>query len=179
MRFEPTELQGVVLVKLEQHVDERGYFARSFCAAEFAAEGLANHFPQSSLSFNKVAGTLRGMHYQLAPHAETKLVRCSRGAILDVVVDLRPSSKSYLRWQSFELNHLNGHALYIPDGFAHGFQTLADNCEVSYSITPAFVSGAGAGLRWDDPAIDIRWPRPISRISEKDRSWPLLGKASS
>jgi dTDP-4-dehydrorhamnose 3,5-epimerase len=174
MRFEQTDIEDLVLVLPERHVDTRGYFARVFCADEFAAAGLTSLFPQTSVSFNVRAGTVRGMHYQTAPHAETKLVRCIRGAILDVVVDLRPDRPSFRQWRAFELTPGNAHALYIPEGFAHGFQTLSDETEVAYAITPAFVPDAGAGLRPDDPALAIRWPLPISVISEKDLSWPLL-----
>ena len=118
------------------------------------------------------------MHFQREPHGETKLVRCARGAIRDVVVDLRPAQPTYLQWRGFDLTAENGLALYIPDGMAHGFQTLEDETEVAYAITPSFVPGAGAGLRWDDPAIAVRWPLPVRVIAEKDRSWPLLARAS-
>lgn len=175
MRFERTDLAGLVLVHPERHVDERGYFVRTFSAEDFAAEGLVASFPQESLSFNAKAGTVRGMHYQKAPHGETKLVRCARGAIFDVAIDLRPAEPTYLQWRGFELSAENGLSLYIPDGFAHGFQALADESEVAYAITPAFVPGAGAGVRHDDPAIDLRWPLPVSVISDKDRSWPSFG----
>jgi dTDP-4-dehydrorhamnose 3,5-epimerase len=177
MRFEQTDIDGLVRVLPERHVDTRGYFARVFCADEFAAAGLASFFPQTSVSFNVGAGTIRGMHYQTAPHAETKLVRCIRGAILDVVVDLRPDQPSFRQWRAFELTAVNGYALYIPEGFAHGFQTLRDETEVAYAITPAFVPDAGAGLRPDDPALAILWPLPVNVISEKDLSWPLLRPA--
>ena len=175
MRFEPTGFSGLVLVRPERHADERGYFTRTFCAEEFGAQGLVGLFPQQSLSFNRTRGTLRGMHFQRAPHEETKLVRCARGAILDAVVDLRPDQPTYLRWQGFELTAANGDALYIPAGFAHGFQTLADDTEVAYAITPAFAPGSGSGVRYDDPAIDVRWPLRVGVISDKDRAWPLIG----
>jgi dTDP-4-dehydrorhamnose 3,5-epimerase len=174
VRFERTAFAGLVAVHPERRADERGYFARTFCVEEFARESLKTGFPQMSLSFNAKAGTVRGMHYQRDPHAETKLVRCARGAILDVVVDLRPDEPTFRQWCGFELSAKNGIALYIPEGFAHGFQTLTDETEVAYAITPSFVPGAGVGLRWDDPAINVRWPQPISVISERDGAWPLL-----
>ena len=173
MQFVPTDFDGVVLVKPERLEDERGYFARMSCTEDFADRGLTP-FVQSSVSFNARRGTVRGMHFQLAPHGETKLVRCVRGAILDVVVDLRSNSPTYRRWLAFELNAANGHALYIPKDMAHGFQTLEDNTEVFYMITPSFKLGFAAGIRFDDPAIDVRWPLPISVIADKDRFWPLL-----
>lgn len=176
MRFAPTDLAGLVLVHPERHVDERGYFVRTFSAEDFAAAGLVSAFAQESLSFNAKAGTVRGMHYQRAPHGETKLVRCARGAIFDVAVDLRPDEPTYLQWRGFELSAENGLALYIPGGFAHGFQTLADASEVAYAITPAFVPGFGDGVRFDDPAADVRWPLPVGVIAEKDRAWPLLAE---
>jgi dTDP-4-dehydrorhamnose 3,5-epimerase len=176
MHFEPTGFANLVVVKQERHQDERGYFSRTFCADEFGARGLISHFPQSNLAYNQTRGTVRGMHYQRVPHAETKLVRCARGAILDVVVDLRPDQPTYLRWEGFELTAGNGAALYIPAGFAHGYQTLADETEVAYAITPAFVPGFGCGLRFDDPAIDVRWPLPVTIISDKDRTWPLVAE---
>lgn len=179
MRYERLDLAGLVLVHPERHADERGYFVRVFCAEEFAREGLVTDFPQASLSFNHRAGTVRGMHFQLPPHSETKLVRCTRGAIQDVVVDLRPHSATFRQWRGFRLSAENGLALYIPDGFAHGFQTLADATEIAYSITPPFAPGAGAGLRWDDPALGIGWPLPVTVIADKDRTWPLLADGAA
>lgn len=179
MIFEQTDLAGVVLVRPERLADARGYFTRTYCAEEFAAGGLRAAFPQTSLSFNISRGTVRGMHFQRDPHAETKLVRCARGAILDVVVDLRPGSATYLAWRGFELSAANGVALYIPEGFAHGFQTLEDETEVAYAITPAFAPGHGDGVRFDDPAIDVRWPLPVAVISDRDRDWPLVGRRDS
>jgi dTDP-4-dehydrorhamnose 3,5-epimerase len=176
MRFEPAGFTDLVLVRQERHHDDRGYFSRTFCADEFRAHGLVDFFEQSNVAFNGTCGTVRGMHYQAAPHAETKLVRCARGAILDVVVDLRPDQPTYLCWKSFELTAANGDALYIPPGFAHGYQTLADETEVTYAITPAFVPGLTCGLRFDDPAIGVAWPLPITVVSNKDRTWPLVGE---
>ncbi len=178
MYFIPTDITGLILIKQERLKDERGYFARTFCAEEFAAERLVS-FAQASVSFNARSGTVRGMHFQRPPYRETKLVRCARGAILDVVVDLRPASPTYRQWRGFELNAANGDALYIPEDMAHGFQTLEDNTEVLYMITPAFKPGFGAGVRFDDPAIDVRWPLPVSVMADKDRSWPLLAEGGS
>lgn len=176
MKFERTSFSGVLIVRQERNNDERGYFTRLICEEEFAREGLQTRFSQTSLSFNCKAGTVRGMHFQHAPHAETKLVRCSRGAIFDVVVDLRPEKPTFCQWQGFELSAENGVALYVPEGLAHGFQTLVDDSEVTYAITSPFVPGYGAGVRWDDPAINVRWPLPIATIAERDRSWPLIDK---
>ncbi len=166
-----------MLVEAEPHRDERGYFARMFCEDEFANEGLVSRFPQTSHSFNARAGTVRGMHFQQEPHAETKLVRCIRGAIFDVVVDLRQDQPTCGSWIGFELSAENACALYIPEGLAHGFQTLADESEVAYAITPKFQPGAGAGIRWDDPAVRVKWKLPVAVISDKDRTWPLLESA--
>jgi len=174
VKFERTGFAGLVLVHAERHVDERGFFARTFCEDEFAREGLEARFPQTSISFNTKAGTVRGMHYHRAPHAETKLMRCTRGAIFDIVVDLRPGEPTFRKWFGFRFSAENGIALYIPAGFAHGFQTLEHDTELVYAITPSFVPGVAEGFRWNDPAMDIRWPQPISVISDRDRTWPLL-----
>jgi dTDP-4-dehydrorhamnose 3,5-epimerase len=172
MRFLPTELAGAVLIEPERRSDERGFFVRIFCEAEFAAAGLATHFPQANASGNPRAGTLRGLHYQRPPHAEIKVVRCTRGAIFDVILDLRHGSPSHGRWQGFTLSAANGHMLYVPEGFAHGYQTLEDDTEVSYRVSHPYAPGAEAGLRWDDPAFAIAWPRPVTALSQKDASWP-------
>ncbi|MCA0246926.1 MAG: dTDP-4-dehydrorhamnose 3,5-epimerase [Proteobacteria bacterium] len=177
MRFEKTVFEGVYTVHPERHADERGYFVRAFCEEEFSRAGLREHFPQTSFSFNVKAGTVRGMHFQRPPNAETKLVRCVRGGVLDVVVDLRPDQSTYCQWRGFSLSAENGVALYIPEGFAHGFQTLEDNSELAYAITPSFVPGVAEGIRWNDPMIDVKWPLPISTISERDTTWTLLGGA--
>lgn len=173
MIFSKTDFDGVLLVAPERNKDDRGYFARTFCTKEFADLGLMN-FAQSSVSFNLREGTVRGMHFQRAPDGETKLVRCVRGAIFDVLVDMRPYSPTYKQWRGFELNAANGYALYIPEDIAHGFQTLKDETEVFYMISPAFTPNIGAGLRFDDPQIGVSWPLPVSVIADKDRSWPLL-----
>ncbi|MBN8968261.1 MAG: dTDP-4-dehydrorhamnose 3,5-epimerase [Rhizobiales bacterium] len=172
MRFQPTSLQDAVLIQLDPVHDQRGCFARSFCADEFAAQGLETNFPQHSISVSARKGTLRGMHYQRDPHSEVKLVRCSRGAILDVIIDIRADSPTFRRWQEFELSPGNGRQLYIPKGFAHGFQTLSDDTEVSYLISTPYRPESAHGVRYDDPAFGITWPLSITEISEKDLHWP-------
>jgi dTDP-4-dehydrorhamnose 3,5-epimerase len=172
MIFRPATLAGVCLIAMERHVDARGYFARSWCRREFAAHGLDTGFAQASVSFNPRRGTLRGMHFQRPPHAETKLVRCSRGAIWDVVIDLRATSPTRARWQGFELTAENGASLYIPEGFAHGFQTLAPDSEVLYQISTFHAPEAAAGVRYDDPSFGIDWPLPVACISARDAAWP-------
>jgi dTDP-4-dehydrorhamnose 3,5-epimerase len=171
--FTATPLPGVWVIDPEPHADERGLFARTFCADEFARRGLETQFVQCSTSFNARAGTLRGLHYQADPHAEHKLVRVTQGAVFDVVVDLRRDSASFRRWYGVELTAANRRALYIPPGVAHGFQTLADAAEVFYQITPAYVPGAARGVRWDDPAFAVAWPAATARIlSDRDRDYP-------
>ncbi len=172
MIFTPTQLDGLWLVEMERRVDERGYFARAWCAREFAEHDLEARLAQVSLSFNPRRGTLRGMHYQRPPHAEAKLVRCVRGAIWDVAIDLRVRSPTRGRWQGFELSAENGRALYIAEGFAHGFQTLAADTEVLYLISAFHAPDAAAGVRYDDPAFAIPWPLPVSCISPRDAAWP-------
>ncbi|MCX8252500.1 dTDP-4-dehydrorhamnose 3,5-epimerase [Beijerinckiaceae bacterium RH AL1] len=172
MTFEETDIAGVWRVGLSPHIDERGFFARTFCSDEFAAHGLPAHFEQSSLSRNTAAGTLRGMHYQAAPHAEAKFVRCVRGSIFDVAVDLRPDSPTRGRWVGETLSAENGLGLYLAPGLAHGFQTLEDDSDVLYQITPAFRAGHGAGVRWNDPAFGITWPLPAQHLSERDATYP-------
>ena len=174
MKFHETDLADARVIEQERHRDDRGYFARVACADEFAAAGIDAVYPQASVSHNTRAGTLRGMHFQRAPHAEAKVVRVTRGAVFDVIIDLRPESPSFRRWQGFELSAGNGRMLYIPKGFAHGFQTLEDETDMLYLITPAFVPGFGDGVRFDDPAFAIDWPLPVSVIAEKDRGWPLF-----
>lgn len=165
MKFVDTPLGGVFVVELERISDERGFFARTYCDADF--RDLLPHVAQSSVSFTLKKGTLRGMHYQRAPHEEAKLVRCTRGAIFDVVVDLRRA-----QWFGAELTEENGRMLYVPPGFAHGFQSLADRSEVSYHISRAYEPAAAAGFRWNDPLFAIDWPIPPTVISERDQSWP-------
>jgi len=170
--FEETALRGAYVVRLEKREDERGFFARSWDRAEFAAHGLADVTVQTSISFNALAGTLRGMHWQAAPHQETKLVRCTRGALYDVIVDLRPDSPTYRRWVGVELTAHNHAALYVPADFAHGFITLADTTEATYLMSQEHAPGHGRGARHDDPAFAIAWPIPVRVISKNDAGWP-------
>lgn len=170
MIFTETSLPGAYLVDLERREDERGFFARSFCKNEFNAMGLDDCVAQCNISFNHKKGTLRGMHYQIPPHAEAKLVRCTRGAIYDVIVDLRRDSTTFMKWYSVELAAENRAALYIPKGFAHGFQTLVDDTEVFYQMSEFYAPESARGFRWDDPQFGITWPLPVSQISEKDRA---------
>ena len=173
MRFTPTGVEGAYVVELEPVGDERGSFARIWCEQEFAAAGLTAHLSQCSISWNTHAATLRGMHYQRQPDEEAKLVRCTRGAIYDVVLDLRPDSQTFLKWHAAELSPENGDALYIPEGCAHGFQTLTDDSEVLYLISHPYVPESSTGVRWDDPAFGIEWPAAESRtMSDRDHDWP-------
>ncbi len=174
MRFIETGLAGAWQIDLDRLEDDRGFFARSFCEREFAARGLPSRFVQCNVSFNHVAGTLRGMHWQEPPHAEAKLVRCTAGALFDVIVDLRPSSPTYLRPFGIELSGENRIMLFIPPGFAHGFQTLSDATEVFYQMSDFHASTAARGFRWNDPRFAIQWPREPSVISQRDRDLPLF-----
>ncbi len=178
MRFTETKLSGVWLVEPTPIVDERGSFARTFCEKEMAEHGLATRFVQHSRSTNLRKGTLRGLHFQSPPHGEVKIVSCLKGAVYDVAVDLRPASSTRYHWVAFELTPENGRQVYIPVGFAHGFQTLTENAEVSYLISQFYTPAASAGIRYDDPALAIDWPIRVSVISDKDRSWPLLEEQS-
>jgi len=177
MIFTATRIAGAEIIDIAPHHDERGFFARTWCRNELGDRGLVTALAQESVSFNKRRGTLRGLHYQQAPHAETKIVRCTRGAIFDVIVDLRADSPTYLRWLGVELSAENRRALYIPEGLAHGFQTLADDSEIFYQISEFYAPQAAAGCRYDDPAFAIAWPLPVAVISERDRSWPVLDAA--
>lgn len=172
MIFRGTELKGAFIIDPERLEDERGFFARSFCQREFEAHGLDGRIAQCNISFNPRKGTLRGMHYQLAPHREVKLVRCTQGAIFDVIIDLRPESASYCRWLGVELSAENRRMLYVPEGFAHGYQTLVDNSEVFYQVSAFYAPGSERGVRFDDPAFGIAWPLEVSAISAKDRQHP-------
>ncbi len=172
MIISSTALPGVFLIEPEMLTDERGSFARSYCVDEFAAAGIDFEVVQANLSCNKFSGTVRGMHYQRAPHAEAKVVRCASGAMYDVVVDLRPESEAYGKWFAAELNADNKVAMFIPEGCAHGFQTLLDNTEVDYLMSGRYVPQSATGVRYDDPAFGIEWPLPVSSVSERDRSWP-------
>lgn len=172
MIFTPTTLAGAFLIEPERIADERGFFARSWCRREFAEHGLESRLEQCNISFNRLRGTLRGMHFQAAPFGEAKLVRCSMGALYDVIIDLRPESATYLQHFGAELTAENRSMLFIPAGFAHGFQTLADNTEVFYQMSEVYAPAYAGGLRWDDPAFGIRWPLPVSVISAKDAQLP-------
>jgi dTDP-4-dehydrorhamnose 3,5-epimerase len=179
MHFTPTNLEGAWLVDLQPHQDERGLFARTYCAQEFSDQGLVHSFVQCNTSWNARQGTIRGLHYQLPPSSEAKLVRCTAGALLDVIVDLRPASPTYLRTYVVELTATNRRALYIPELFAHGFQTLEDRTEVFYQMSEFYDPKLGRGLRYDDPELGIDWPLPVASISAQDLSWPLLSERSN
>ena len=172
MIFTPTAIEGVVIVEPEKRLDERGYFARTWCAREFAEQGLTTPFVQSNISYNRRRGTLRGMHYDVSPHEEIKLVRCTRGALFDVAIDLRSSSPTYRRHVAVTLTPEGGNMLYIPAGFAHGFLTLADDTEVCYLMAPYYVPRPTRGVRWNDPAFGIEWPIPVAVVSERDAAYP-------
>jgi dTDP-4-dehydrorhamnose 3,5-epimerase len=174
MRFVEMSLAGAFVVEIEPSEDDRGSFARTFSRDEFEAHGLSTDIAQCSVSFNKVRGTLRGMHFQAEPYEECKLVRCTRGAIFDVIVDLRPESATYRRWFGTDLTPVNGRMLYVPKGFAHGFQTLEDATEVAYQISQAYVLSHARGVRFDDPAFGIEWPLAVTAISKRDRDFPRL-----
>jgi dTDP-4-dehydrorhamnose 3,5-epimerase len=172
MTFTATAIEGAFLVEAARFDDERGYFARTFSVAEFEARGLDAQVVQRSVSYNRRRGTLRGMHFQAAPHAETKLVSCIRGEIFDVIIDLRPASPSHRRWIGATLTADNGQALYIPKGCAHGFITLTDDAVVDYQISTPYRPEAAGGVRYDDPAFGVTWPIEPTVINERDRSWP-------
>lgn len=173
MKFTAQKIPGLYLVEVEPKEDERGYFARSYDEAEFRAHGLHTRFPQCSISHNKRKHSVRGMHFQSKPHEEAKMIRVTRGALYDVALDLRRDSPTYLQWQAFELKEGDGRQLYIPEGCAHGFQTLADNTEVYYMIAIEYNAGASSGARHDDPAFKISWPHPIATIAPRDLSFPV------
>lgn len=172
MIFTPAALKDAFLIDIEKREDARGFFARAWCADEFAQHGLDTTLAQCSISFNHKRGTLRGMHWQAAPHGEVKVVRCTAGAIYDVIVDVRPESPTYRQWIGVELSARNRRMLYIPRGFAHGFQTLADDTEVFYFISAFYAPEASRGARYNEPAFGIAWPLPISIIAAKDEAWP-------
>ena len=172
MKFVETTVDRVYIVEVEPATDERGFFARTWSSRELGERGLNPVLAECSISGNRRKGTLRGLHYQRAPHEEAKLVRCTQGAIFDVAVDLRPASPSFRRWVGVELSAENRRALYVPEGCAHGFQTLMDDTEVLYQICTPYVPAASAGVRWDDPAFGVAWPLPPSLMAERDRSYP-------
>jgi len=174
MRFTPTKLAGAYIIEPQPHADSRGLFARTFCANEFQAQGLVDVFVQCNTSWNVSKGTLRGLHFQLSPSSEVKLVRCTAGALWDVIVDLRPQSATYLQYVAVELTAGNRSALYIPEMFAHGFQTLEEGTEVFYQMSQFYAPKLARGIRYDDPKIGIKWPLPVTSISDLDLNWTLL-----
>ena len=176
MIFTETKLSGAFIIDLERREDERGFFARAFCQNEFSEHGLKPVIAQANLAFNKRKGTLRGMHFQFPPAAETKLVRCTRGAIVDIIVDLRPESPTYLQHVAVELSADNHRALYVPERFAHGYQVLEDITETSYQVGEFYTPEAEGGVRYDDPRLGLTWPLPVTEITEKDRGFPLLAE---
>jgi dTDP-4-dehydrorhamnose 3,5-epimerase len=175
MHFTPTKLQGAYIVDPEAHQDNRGLFARTYCAREFGERGLVAAFVQCNTSWNAQAGTLRGLHYQLPPASEAKLIRCTAGSLWDVIVDLRSDSPTYLQHVGVELTAKNRRAFYVPEMFAHGFQTLEEGTEVFYQMSTFYNAQLSVGLRYDDPALGISWPLPVVSLSERDRTWPFLG----
>lgn len=174
MKFSRTNLDGLWLIELEPRQDERGFLARTYCEHEFAAHGLNTRWPQCNLTLTKVRGMIRGLHFQIAPKPEIKLIRCITGAIFDVLVDVRSGSPTFGRWQGFELTAENRRQLYVPGGFAHGFQCLTDHCEVFYQMSEFYAPELARGLRFDDPTVNISWPVAHPQLSERDRHLPLL-----
>jgi dTDP-4-dehydrorhamnose 3,5-epimerase len=177
--FSETKLSGAFVIELERREDERGFFARAFCQHEFEEHGLKPVIAQANIGFNRKRGCVRGMHFQYPPAAETKTVRCTRGAVLDIIVDLRPESPTFLEHVEVELTADNHRAIYIPERFAHGYQTLADDTETSYQVGEFYTPGVEGGLRYDDPALGLSWPLPVSVISEKDAGWALFSEVES
>jgi dTDP-4-dehydrorhamnose 3,5-epimerase len=174
MIYTETELQGAFIIEPELIEDNRGFFALLWSREEFSLQGLNERVLQTNISFNKRRGTLRGLHFQTEPNQEAKLVRCTAGAIYDVIADLRPDSLTFRRWIGVELTSRNRLMLYVPEGFAHGFQTLTDDTEVAYQISEYYHAESASGVRWDDPALNIKWPLPVTVLSERDRHHPLL-----
>lgn len=179
MIFTETNLKGAFVIDLERREDSRGFFARAFCQHEFEDHGLKPIIAQSNVAFNHKKGTMRGMHFQFPPAAETKLVRCTRGAILDIIVDLRPESSTYLQHVAVELTEDNGRALYVPERFAHGYQVLRDKTETSYQVGEFYTPGSESGLLYSDPRLKLEWPLPVAVISEKDERWKTLDQQES
>ena len=172
MKFSKTAIEGLQIIEQERQTDNRGYFARTFCEQELKQAGINFSICQSSISFNIQKGTLRGMHFQLAPKPEAKIIRCTRGAVFDVAVDLRKNSSSYLKWVSTELSEENGRAFYIPVGCAHGFITLLPNTELLYMMDVEYYATSAGGVRWNDKAFGIKWPSEPTLMSDKDAVWP-------
>lgn len=179
MIFTETKLTGAYIIDLEKREDSRGFFARAFCQNEFKAHGLKPIIAQANVAFNRRKGTLRGMHFQYPPAAETKLVRCTRGAIIDIIVDLRPESPTYLQHVAVELTEDNHRSFYVPERFAHGYQALLDDTETSYQVGEFYTPNVDGGLLYSDPLLGLEWPLPVSVISEKDKSWKLLVEIES
>src|SRR5271157_5806171 len=179
MIFTETRLKGAFVIDIERREDNRGFFARAFCQNEFEAHGLKPVIAQANLAYNVKKGTLRGMHFQFPPSAETKLVRCTRGAILDIIVDMRPESPTYLQHIAVELSEDNCRGLYVPERFAHGYEALRDNTETSYQVGEFYTPGSEGGLLYNDPRLGLRWPLPITVMSEKDRAWRPLAEQES
>jgi dTDP-4-dehydrorhamnose 3,5-epimerase len=175
MLFSETHLAGAYIIDIEPRKDDRGFFARSWCMDEFKKHNLNPNLVQCNISFSRLCGTLRGMHYQVPPYQETKLVRCNKGAVYDVIIDLRPNSESFKKWLTVELSAENYRALFVPQGFAHGYQTLTDDTEVFYQVSEFYHPEAERGIRWDDPGFGIKWPIAVSAISDKDKAYPLWG----
>jgi len=174
MIFTETKLKGAYIINLKRLEDERGFFARTFCQNEFREYGLNTQIAQANISYNRSKGTLRGMHMQAAPYEESKLIKCSRGALYDVIIDMRKGSDTYTQWIAVELSAQNHQMLYVPEGFAHGFITLEDDTEVTYQINQFYTPGSEKGFRWNDPAFGIEWPMEPKVISDRDRNFPLL-----
>jgi dTDP-4-dehydrorhamnose 3,5-epimerase len=172
MIFTETNLPGAYVIDLKKMQDQRGFFGRAWCQREFEAQGLVSRLAQANISFNHLQGTLRGMHYQIAPFEETKLVRCTKGAIYDVIIDLRLESPTYKQWVGVELTAANYKTLYVPEGFAHGYQTLENDTEVFYQVSQFYAPESERGIRYNDSAFGIKWPLPVKMISDKDKSWP-------
>jgi dTDP-4-dehydrorhamnose 3,5-epimerase len=172
MIFNETPLKGAFLIHLERKIDDRGFFARSWCELEFKQHGIETKWTQCNISFNSAIGTLRGMHFQAPPHEEAKLIRCTMGVIYDVIVDLRPNSSTYLKWFSTDLSSMSRNMLYVPKGFAHGFLSLTDRSEVFYMMSEGYASGCARGIRWNDPALKIKWPKDVKVMSDQDMNWP-------
>ncbi|OBI23364.1 dTDP-4-dehydrorhamnose 3,5-epimerase [Mycobacterium sp. E2327] len=179
MKYTPTAVAGVTIIDIEPHRDHRGFFSRSFCADEFLTYGLISEVAQTNLCFNYTRGTVRGLHRQAPPHAEAKLVRCVRGAIADVAVDIRPESQTYGKHVMVELTAENRRALFLPPYVLHGFQTLTDDTEVMYQVSGPYVPESEEGFRWDETEFAIKWPLPVTVMSEKDASWPLMDETAA
>jgi len=179
MIFTETKLKGAFVIEIERREDSRGFFGRAFCQHEFAAHGLKPIIAQTNVAFNRCKGTLRGMHFQFPPVAETKFVRCTRGAILDIIVDLRPESSTYLQHIAVELTEDNSRAIYVPERFAHGYQALRDKTETNYQVGEFYMPGSEGGLLYNDPRLGLQWPLPITVMSEKDQAWKQLHEQES